>query len=313
MNTLFFKYAIEVNKAGSITKAAQNLYMAQPNLSKAIRELEESLGYPIFERKKCGMVPTEKGITFLVYARDILERIQELEKLSEDDNDMDNVQKFKIATPRGSYIANGFTEFVSELCMEQRIELTIRETNAMQTIDLVADEKFNLGIVRFQNCHEKYFVEYMESKRLQVKPVWEFENLIVMSRKHPLASMSSIKCEDLSQYIEICHGDAEIPCFDYGSELCKKSAKKADKKIYVFERGSQFDLLTSVPQTFMWVSPIPERHIKQYDLVQKCCGNSSKRYKDVLVCRKGYEFTELDLLFQEKLFLSKSEVSASCY
>ena len=64
MNTLYFNYAIEIERTGSITKAAQNLYMAQPNLSKAMKELEEQLGYAIFERIPGGMIPTEKGAAF---------------------------------------------------------------------------------------------------------------------------------------------------------------------------------------------------------------------------------------------------------
>ena len=46
MNTLYFKYAVEVEQTRSITQAAENLFMAQPNLSKAIKELEEYYGIP---------------------------------------------------------------------------------------------------------------------------------------------------------------------------------------------------------------------------------------------------------------------------
>ncbi len=308
MNTLFFKYAIEVSRTGSITKAAQNLYMAQPNLSKAIKELEESLGYPVFERKSKGMVPTEKGATFLVYAKDILDRINELEKLSNDQKD--NVQKFRVAIPRGSYIANGFTEFVSELDMEQKIDLTIRETNSMQAIDYVADEKFNLGIVRYQKAHEKYFMDYIISKQLIYEPVWEFEYLVVMSEKHPLAGKEDIRIEDLSGYIEICHGDLEVPYLNIYGILHQQNETSSDKKIFVYERGSKFDLLTNVPKTFMWVSPIPQSYLKQYGLIQKICAEGNlNRYKDILIYRKGYQLTDLDIKFQRKLYESKIEVS----
>lgn len=64
MNTLHFKYSVEVEKTRSITQAADNLYMAQPNLSKAIRELEDTLGITIFERTPKGVVPTKKGAEF---------------------------------------------------------------------------------------------------------------------------------------------------------------------------------------------------------------------------------------------------------
>ncbi len=69
MNTLYFKYAVEVERLGSITQAADNLYMAQPNLSKAIKELEDSLGISIFKRTSKGVIPTQKGAEFLIYAK----------------------------------------------------------------------------------------------------------------------------------------------------------------------------------------------------------------------------------------------------
>ena len=75
MNTLFFKYAIEVDRTRSITQAAENLFMAQPNLSKAIKETEEMLGYEIFARTSKGVAPTEKGAEFLKYARNIMKQL----------------------------------------------------------------------------------------------------------------------------------------------------------------------------------------------------------------------------------------------
>lgn len=69
MNLSYLKYAVEVEKTGSITKAAQNFYMNQPHLSKIIRELERELGCPIFDRTSRGMVPTRRGEEFLRYAK----------------------------------------------------------------------------------------------------------------------------------------------------------------------------------------------------------------------------------------------------
>ena len=79
MNTQHMKYVVEVEKTGSITKAAHNLYMGQPNLSKAIKELENELGIAIFRRTAKGVEPTRKGAEFLTYAKTILAQIDELE------------------------------------------------------------------------------------------------------------------------------------------------------------------------------------------------------------------------------------------
>lgn len=85
MNTLLLQYAVEVERTGSITRAAANLYMDQPNLSKAIRSLEESLGAPIFKRTPKGVVPTARGRIFLEHARNVLAQIEEMEHLYKPD------------------------------------------------------------------------------------------------------------------------------------------------------------------------------------------------------------------------------------
>ena len=103
MNIIQFKYAIEVERTGSISQAAENLYMAQPNLSKAIRELEENLGFTVFERTSRGVVPTRRGVEFLKLARGVLLQVEQMEALRDDQSG--NVQRLSLSMPRGSYIA----------------------------------------------------------------------------------------------------------------------------------------------------------------------------------------------------------------
>ena len=81
MNLLHLKYAVEIAQTSSMTKAAENLYTAQPNLSRAIRELENSLGITVFKRTSKGIYPTAKGEEFLEYAREILAQVDKVEKL----------------------------------------------------------------------------------------------------------------------------------------------------------------------------------------------------------------------------------------
>ena len=315
MNTLFLKYALEINKTRSITKAAESLYMQQPNLSKAIKELEESVGYPIFERTSKGMVPTKQGEIFLIYAKEILDKIGELEMLSV--NEERGKERFQISIPRGSYIANSFMELVRDLDKTQHIDFNVCETDSMTTIHNVEEKNFNLGIIRYPVKYEKYFLDYLESKNLRHEMIWEFHYVVVMSKENPLAGKEKIFLEDLETYTKIYHGDTEIPYYDYKEKLRAKESK-AFKKINVYERGSQFDLLANVPDTYMWVSPLPERYLSCYQLVQRRCNthegkNGSEYNKDVLIYRKGYRFTELDKKFQAKLYESKIEVSSKEY
>lgn len=310
MNTQFFNYAIEIERTGSITKAAQNLYMAQPNLSKAMKELEDQLGYEVFMRTQSGMIPTEKGRHFLVYAHNILEQLCKIEEMKWSESKQ--LQQFRISIPRGSYIADSCMNFVAGLNTGYGMEIVIQETNSIQAINNVAYERFNLGIIRYQLMYESYFMDFVKSKQLNAEKVWEFEYLVVMSVEHPLANKEMLKAEDLLPYIEVAHADLMVPYVDVRSlDNGEKNSADGGRHIYVFDRGCQYDLLTRVPTTYMWVSPLPERYLRQYGLVQKACSIIDNRYKDVLIQRECYQRGHLDLAFLEQLQASKAEVAAN--
>lgn len=315
MNTLYLKYVLEVEKTGSISQAAQNLFMAQPNLSKAIRDLESELGYSIFHRTPSGVTVTEKGTEFLYHARKMMEQMAEIEKLSR--RKEDGTLQFRISIPRGSYIADGVTGFVAELHIEQGIDITINETNALQTISNVADRGYNMGIIRYQVSDEDVFRSRLKSNKLESETLWEFEYVLVMSKEHPLAKKERICVEDLQDYMKITHGDIEIPHAQV-SEAAVDAGKNGGehiphKTIYVYERGSQFDLLAKVPTTYMWVSPIPNSYLEKNGLVQRACKAENNRYKDVLIYRQDYRLGEYDKLFQKKIYESKVDVAAAKY
>lgn len=308
MNTQYFRYAVEIEKTGSITRAAQNLYMAQPNLSKAVRDLENDLGYEIFKRTPGGIKVTEKGSEFLYHAHKMIEQLDEMEKISL--RDEEGVKRFKLSIPRGSYIADGYTEFVSELDMSEGMEITINETNTLQTISNVADRGYHMGIIRYQKDHEEYFQKHLQNNKLIGETIWEFEYVVVMSERHPLAKKEALEKQDLEQYVKITHGDIMMPVeSEKPADQKERGGRRKSGTIYVYERGSQFDLLTKVPTTYMWVSPIPDKYLKQYHLVQRACKVENNRYKDVLIYRKDHQLTDLDILFQKKLYSSKVEVA----
>ena len=311
MNTMHLKYAIEVERTSSISQAAENLYMGQPTLSKAIKELEDSLGFAIFERTSKGAKPTQKGIKFLTYARNVLGQIDKMEALS-DSVDTDT-QTFNISIPRGSYIADAVTSFVSELDENKGMNINVQETNSIQVINNIIDGPFHMGIIRYQTEYENYFYDYLTEKQLRYEPVWEFEYLALMSEKHPLAQKEKVEYQELKQYTEITHGDNAIPYIMANSSLKAELPAKSSKSIYVYERCSQYDLLSCIPTTFMWVSPIPEKWLKRYQLVQRRSDALGHKYKDLLIYPIDYKFTELDLKFMNKLYEAKNDVAFRKY
>ncbi len=311
MNTLHFKYAIEVERTRSITQAAENLFMAQPNLSKAIKELEDNLGFPIFERTSKGVVPTTKGTEFLIYARNVLVELDKMESLSSSNDE--EIQIINISIPRGSYIASGVTKLISELDFDKGIHVNVQETNSMQSINNIIEGSYNLGIIRYQTIYENYFLDYLRDKQLCYDTIWEFDCLVLMSNRHPLAETEEVKAKELGKYIEIVHGDTVVPYLSTNESKKEDKKDHTTKKIYVYERCSQFDLLTTIPYTYMWISPIPESLLGRYQLVQRKCSGVTRRFKDLLICPKGYKFSALDKKLIDKLYEAKNDVAFKEY
>ncbi|MDR1932835.1 MAG: LysR family transcriptional regulator [Spirochaetales bacterium] len=311
MNTLFFKYAIEIERTRSITRAAENLYMAQPNLSKAIKELEDTIGFSIFERNSRGVFPTNKGLAFLEYAQRILEHLELISKLANAENS--EYQNFSISIPRGSYISTGFLKFLTNLDFEKELNINIQETNSLQTITNVMENKFNLGIIRYQMVYENYFLDYIADKKLSYEQIWEFEYLALMSKKHFLAGIDKVEYNKLKHCVEIVHGDTCVPYLNVADIKQKNLDDMPQKRIYLYERCNQFDILNSISTTYMWASPIPESLLKRYELVQRKCVYPNNKYKDLLIYPKGYCFSAMDKKFIDKLYETKNEVSLKQY
>lgn len=308
MNTLYLKYALEIERVGSITQAAQNLFMAQPNLSKAIKELEKEVGFTIFKRSSVGVKVTEEGTELLYHAKQIIEQLDAVTRIGERTGN--GKLHYKISIPRGSYIVDGFTSFVSELKHDSGMEITIHETNALGTIGNVVDRNYNIGIIRYQVTDEDYYVSMLKNNHLTYETIWEFEYVLVMSNSHPLANKEQITLEDLREYTKITHGDIELP---HDKITYKSKKKQNDNVIYVYERGSQFDLLTNVPTTYMWVSPIPQGILQKNHLVQKVCKVDNNMFKDVIIYRNEYELGDCDRLFLKKIYESKVDVTSVKY
>lgn len=303
MNILHLKYAVEVAKTGSINKAAENLYMNQPNLSRAIKELEDSLGIIIFERTARGMTLTHDGEQFLGYAKSILSQIDKVEQLYK--NGTVPQQRFSISVPRASYISDAFTRFSLKVNPNKPSELFYKETNSMKAIDNILKSDYKLGIIRYAAVYDKYFKDLLDSKNLIYETVSEFNFVLVMSSKHKLAKKDEISFNDLKPFIEIAHADPYVPSLPLSVVKKEELPDNTDRKIYVFERASQLSLLSENTDTFTWASSPESDVIDRYSLVCKNCADNNRVYKDVLIYRKGYKLSELDKMFITELCNSK--------
>ena len=306
MNIVHLKYAVEVEKTRSITQAAENLFMAQPNLSKAIKELEDNLGITIFKRTPKGITLTPRGEEFIFQAKKILAQIDEVEsmyKIGRTDNG-----KFSISVPRASYIGVAFTEFTKKIDKTKSYELIYKETNGIKTINNIMQADYKLGILRYPSELEAHYMNVLHEKDLSSTKLFEFSYVIAASKSSPLANLDEITKEDLSQLTEIAHSDPFVPAMPMVEARNAEISDYTDKKIFVFERASQFDILSNSPDTFMWVSPMPKRMMEQYGLIQIKSPLKNKIYHDILIYRRGYKFSELDNMFIKEIENSKNNI-----
>ncbi len=291
MNILHMKYAVEVANAGSLNRASEELLIAPPNLSRSIKELEADLGIIIFDRSSKGMVLTRRGEEFIHYAKQILEQIDDVERAFKD---MPPEKKqFSISVPRASYIADAFVRF-SKTIGEEPVELYYKETNPYRAIKNILEVNYRLGIIRYASGYNKYFIDTLDEKGLAYELVAQFHYVLIMSRNNPLASKPVIHFADLEPYIEIAHADPFVPTLPSAIVRKEELPDNIKRRIFVFDN----------PETFMWVSPIPQNILDRHGLVQRECPDNTRIYKDVLIYRRNYKLSELDKKFIEEVHKS---------
>lgn len=305
MNVLHMKYAVEVAKAGSLNKASEKLLIAVPNISRSIKELEADLGISIFDRTTKGMCLTPEGEEFINFAKDILEQISQVEKYYKEGTP--KKQKFSICVPRACYISYAFAEFTNMLSKDSA-EIFYKETNSQSTIDNILHHDYKLGIIRYAENYDQYFKSMLEEKGLNYELITEFTYSLVMSENSDLSKLDNITFPDLREYIEIAHADPYVPSMPLSKVVKEELPDDIERRIFIYERASQFDLLSKNNETFMWVSPPPQSLLERYNLIQRKCLDNQKVYKDVLIYKKGYKLTELDKGFITELCKARRKI-----
>ena len=302
VNTLYLKYAVEVERTRSITQAAENLYMAQPNLSKAIKELEDSIGIDIFERTSKGVAPTAQGLEFLRYAKNVLVQIDKIEALGKRENKQ--AQELCVAIAGSSYIAEGCMEYAAGLDMTQEMDVRFCEMDATEAIHSVAEGNCRLGIIQFDSKYTRYFEDYLQSKGLESEHIWTYAPVVLMHETHPLAAGEEISETQLTDYAEICGGMETVPYVQAAAQ------KEADKR-QICVRG-QADLLTfvsGIPGGYAYSAPVSAKTLKRYGLVQRKVAGQTTQYHALMIYGKGHKFTGQDKEFINKIYNSKNSVA----
>ena len=181
------------------------------------------------------------------------------------------------------------------------MEVKFKETNSMDAINEVVECEYNMGIIRYSLPYESFFTNILEEKNLKCSEIWTYDYVILINKRNPLASAPVITVDMLDNYVEILHGDNTVPNISSVFQKRNTQIHSSKKHIFVYERGSQFDILSSVDDAFMWVSPLPKAILDRFGLVQRKCSDVKKTNRDLLIYQNNYRLSHVDQLFLQDL------------
>ena len=291
MNILHVKYAVEVARAGSINKASETLLIAQPNLSRSIKELEADLGITIFDRSARGMVLTPDGEDFIHRAGAILAQIDEVESFYRGGHAVP--KRFSVAYPASGYITAALTSFSSSIG-EEAAEFCFREAGMAASVAAVASSEFKLGIIRYPAVEDHRVKSALEGKGLSYELVAE-SSLCVLASNKLAPGRSELGISDLESRIEVCCPSSVSP-----------SGKPVSaRRITVYGRAEAAELLSSDRGMYMWSSREPSFEIERYALAEYAVPVAGTEFRDVLIYRRDYRLSDYDRTFVTELCRSR--------
>ncbi|WP_068963229.1 LysR family transcriptional regulator [Desulfosporosinus sp. BG] len=232
------KYAIEIAARGSINEAAKRLFITQPSLSNAIKELEAELNITIFERTNKGISISVEGAEFLGYARQVLEQTELLENRYLDAKPFP--QHFSVSTQHYAFSVNAFVNLMKKYALEE-YEFTLRETKTYEILDDVKNLRSEIGILYLNEFNSKVINKLMKENNLGFTELFKAAPHVFISAKNPLAKQERVTLEDLDSYPCLSFEQGEYNSFHFSEEILSTLSHK--KSIRVSDRATLFNLL----------------------------------------------------------------------
>lgn len=299
MNLNSFIYAIEIERSGSINRAAHNLYISQPNMSSSLKALEDELGYQIFNRSRRGIVPTPEGYLFLQSAKAIQ---AELEKVRQIPARLSSTTGISLSAPWSSQILRTFLEFKAN--NQPNIQDTYKETGLIQNFKDVQENRYRLALYYCFRSRSIYHQKEAQKTNLAVEMVaYHIPAVALLSKSHPLAKHDALSLRDICHYPLALFEDFEKADW---IDILKISSNQ--NLLYLFDRGAIEDTLLSgnyisvVPKGSIWLR-------EEDDIIELPLLDLNDSLNICLLRHKGYSLNS-----REKAFLRylKKSIKNEC-
>ena len=241
MNVKQLQYIIAISEAGSLNKAADVLYVAQPSLTSSVRELEKELGITIFNRSGRGVTLTNDGEEFLQHARAVVQQYDRL--LEKYGQGMPIKKKFGISTQHYSFAVKSFVDMVKEFDTEE-YEFAIRETKTREVIEDVATGRSEIGLLYLCDFNRKAVEKILRTNNLDFYHLVDCEAFVYLWKGHPLAGRKSIRYEDLIDYPCLSFEQGANSSFYMAEEIL--STNEYPRTIKANDRATMLNLMVGL-------------------------------------------------------------------
>lgn len=232
------RYVITIARCGSMNKAAEMLYISQPTLTNAVKDLENEIGIKIFQRSGKGTAATLEGEEFLIYARQLY---QQYELLQGKYSSPENVRiKFGVSAQHYSFAVKAFVETVKQFDMK-KYNFAMREERTTDVIDDVSTLKSEIGILYLNDFNRKIINKILRDRDLEFYPLIRCSAYVYLWKKHPLANNKSISFDELKKYPCLSFEQGEKGSFYFAEEIL--STNEYPRTIKVADRSTMLNLM----------------------------------------------------------------------
>ncbi len=241
MTLIQLRYLIAIAETGSLNKAAEQLYVSQPSLTSAVKELEKELGITLLHRSGRGVSLTNDGAEFLLYAKQIYGQYETvLEKYGKGDA---RKKKFGVSTQHYSFAVKAFVDMAKEFDMSE-YEFAIRETKTAEVIRDVSQMKSEIGILYLSELNRKPMEKLLRTANLTFHPLIECRAYVYLWKNHPLAGCSQICFEQLKNYPCLSFEQGDNSAFYLAEEIL--STNEYPRTIRANDRATMLNLMVGL-------------------------------------------------------------------
>lgn len=235
------KYLEKIVEKGSINVAAKELFLSQPSLSNAIKDLEEEMGIQILIRHKSGVTLTTEGREFLVYARQVLDQIDLLDEKYKNSKPRKSI--FSVSAQHYAFVVKAFVDLVSQ-AKTSEYQFNLRETATQNILDDLTLFKSELGIIYLNNFNRQVMLNIFKKQKLNFVPLFEARPHVFVSRDNPITKLDKVRLEDLTDLPYLSYEQGEENSFYFSEEILSTQSHK--KEIKVTDRATIFNLMVGI-------------------------------------------------------------------